>query len=201
MRCFVTREIDKSRQIMEKLLRSEQILSTLETIAEVCVDSLHNGGKIIVCGNGTSASNGQHLAGHLGSRVALDRPGLASMALNPDTAVISSHATEDGEAYDKIYARQVDTVASDGDVLIGLSACGNTPNVLESFRSAREKDITCVGFTGGNGGQMSELCDYVIIVPDHETPRIQEGHMVLGHILCGILESAMYPAEEEAMAG
>lgn len=190
MRCYVTREIDKTRRVMEKLLCSEQILTTLETIAEVCVDSLHSNGKIMFCGNGGSAADSQHLAGELVSRLNFDRPGLAAVALTTDSAVMTAVGNDYG--YEQLFARQIEALGREGDVLVAASTSGNSPNVLEALKAAREKGIATVGLTGNDGGEMTGLCDYLIIIPSRETPKIQEGHIVLGHVLCGLIETTMF---------
>ena len=190
MRCYVTREIDKSRRVMEKLLSSEQILTTLETVAEVCVDALHSDGKILFCGNGGSAADCQHLAGDLLSRLNFDRPGLASMALTTDSAVMTGIGDDYG--YERLFARQVEALGREGDVLVGVSTSGHSPSVLEGLKAAREKGMATVGLTGNDGGEMTKLCEYLIIVPSKEKSKIQEGHIVLGHVLCGLIESTMF---------
>ena len=145
-----------------------------------------------MAGNGGSAADAQHIAGEFVSRFAFDRPGLAAIALTTDTSILTAIGNDYG--YEKLFSRQVQALGSKGDIFIGYSTSGRSPNVLRAFEEARSKGIVCVGFTGNKGGPMIELCDFLLAVPSDETPKIQEGHLVLGHILCGLVERAMFEA-------
>ena len=154
------------------------------------VDALAAGGKVLVFGNGGSAADSQHIAAELVSRFRRERGALAAIALTTDTSILTAIGNDYG--FDQVFARQVLACGRKGDVFIGLSTSGTSPNVLRAFEAARELGLVSIGFTGNRGGPMRELCDHLIEVPAADTPRIQEGHLVLGHILCGLVERARF---------
>lgn len=195
MRCFVTQEIDKSRQVIEKMLFSEQILSTLETIAEVCVDALYNGGRVLFCGDAGRAADCQLLAGELVERLGDDRNEVPSIALAGNTQPAAATAQRCGR--DHRLARNVATTGRDGDVLIGISVDGQSAAMLEAMHAARQAGIATVGLTGSGGVAMAACCDHLIMIPSHDAARIQEGHLVLGHVLCGLIARTMYTEDEQ----
>lgn len=198
MRCFVTQEIDKSRRVIEKLLFSEQILSTLETIAEVCVDSLYDRGRILFCGDSSRTADCQLLATELTNRLGggyVDGPAIAIS----DDVVSLSQAQKHCEREFR-FAHRLDTVGRDGDVVIGISTNGNSAAVVEALKIAREKGLATIGLTGSDGSEMLTVCDHLIMIPSHEPVRIQEGHIVLGHVLCGLIEKAMLADEDMRIA-
>lgn len=190
MREYITAQINETQQIMSDMLTSRELLSQLEEVVSSCINSLRNGGKILFAGNGGSAADAQHMAGEFVSRFAFDRPGLPAIALTTDTSILTAIGNDYG--YEKLFARQIQALGSKGDVFIGYSTSGNSPNILLAFAEARSKGLTCIGLTGNRGGQMSELCHYLLEVPSGDTPKIQEGHLVLGHIICGLVEKAMF---------
>ena len=145
-----------------------------------------------MAGNGGSAADAQHIAGELVSRFAFDRPGLPAIALTTDTSILTAVGNDYG--YEKLFSRQVQAHGRNGDVLIVYSTSGRSPNILHALDEARASGLICVGFTGNQGGPMLELCDYLLEVPSSETPKIQEGHLMLGHILCGLVENALFGA-------
>lgn len=162
----------------------------IEIAAMACIDSLRRGGKILLAGNGGSAAQAQHMAGELMGRFAFDRPGLSAISLTADTTVMTAIGNDYG--YEHIFSRQVQAHGNKGDVFIGFSTSGQSPNILMAFEEARACGLICIGFTGNKGGPMRELCDYLIEIQSDETPRIQEGHLVLGHILCGLVEKSIF---------
>lgn len=141
-------------------------------------------------GNGGSAADSQHLAGELVSRFKFDRPGLAAWALTTDSSVLTAIGNDYG--YERVFARQLEAVGAPGDILIAISTSGRSLNILKALEESRRKGIVTVGFTGEAGGDMPPLCDHLIRVPSSETPKIQEGHIVLGHIICGLIECQMF---------
>lgn len=163
----------------------------LAQVAQACIAALRRGNKILFAGNGGSAADAQHLAGELVSRFNYDRPGLPAFALTTDTSVLTAIGNDYG--YEHLFARQIEAVGQAGDVFIGISTSGRSPNVLNALRCAREKGLVSVGFTGRGGGDMPALCDHCLRVPAAATPRIQEGHISLGHTLCWLIEQAMFP--------
>jgi D-sedoheptulose 7-phosphate isomerase len=163
---------------------------TAQAAARV-VDSLRAGGKLMVCGNGGSAADAQHWAGELVSRFHYDRPGLPAIALTTDTSILTAIGNDYG--YERLFARQVEALGRPGDVLFAISTSGRSPNILAALKAAKERQIVTVGFTGASGGTMRELCDICLRIPSDSTPRIQEGHEVLGHAICAMVEAAIFP--------
>ncbi|TXG79828.1 MAG: SIS domain-containing protein [Thermomicrobiales bacterium] len=192
MQSYIHNQIAEARRIMSAMLDDGEIQARLGSVVESVVASLSSGGKVLLAGNGGSAADAQHIAGEFVSRFAFDRPGLPAIALTTDTSIITAIGNDYG--YDKLFARQVQALGNRGDVFIGYSTSGRSPNVLKAFEEARQKGLVCVGLTGNRGGPMHELCDFVLEVPSGDTPKIQEGHLVLGHILCGLVENAIFGA-------
>ena len=165
-------------------------MTTIQIVASACIESLKNGGKILLAGNGGSAAQASHMAGELMGKFAFDRPGLPAFALNTDTCVITAIGNDFG--FNQIFTRQIKAHGKKGDVFIGFSTSGNSENILLAFEEARACGLVSIGFTGNRGGPMRELCDFLIEVQSDETPRIQEEHLRLGHVLCGIVEEALF---------
>jgi D-sedoheptulose 7-phosphate isomerase len=147
----------------------------------------------LFCGNGGSAADAQHWAGELVSRFNYDRPGLAAIALTTDTSILTAIGNDYG--YERLFAHQVEALGVTGDVLIAISTSGNSPNIVVALEAARARGITSIGFTGEAGGKMAALCDICLRIPSSSTPRIQEGHEVLGHAICGMIEAAIFPRD------
>ena len=168
-----------------------ELVGLIERVAGACVAALGNGHKVLFAGNGGSAADAQHLAAELVSRYAYDRPGLPAFALTTDTSVLTAIGNDYG--YDYLFARQLEAVGAAGDVFFGISTSGRSPNVLNAFDAARAKGLVTVGMTGRAGGQMPERCDYLLRVPSDSTPRIQEGHIAVGHAICQIVEAQIFP--------
>lgn len=185
-------QIQQAQQVMAAMLKDASLQANLACAAEACIHSLKNGGKILLAGNGGSAADAQHIAGEFVSRFAFDRPGLAAVALTTDTSILTAIGNDYG--YAKLFSRQLQALGNKGDVFIGYSTSGQSPNILQAFETAKEKGLVCIGMTGNRGGPMRQLCQYALEVPSHDTPKIQEGHLVLGHILCGLVEKAMFKA-------
>jgi D-sedoheptulose 7-phosphate isomerase len=177
---------------MSALLADEATISILEETAEACINAMRSGRKVLLAGNGGSAADAQHIAGEFVSRFAFDRRGLPAIALTTDTSVMTAIGNDYG--YEGLFARQIQAHGNDGDIFIGYSTSGKSPNILKAFEEAKNKGLICVGMTGRSGGPMLELCDYLLQVPSTDTPKIQEGHLVLGHIICGLVENAMFEA-------
>ncbi len=192
MRGYITGQIQETKQVMLAMLADQALLARLEAAAEACIVSLNNGGKILLAGNGGSAADAQHIAGEFVSRFAFDRPGLPAIALTTDSSILTAIGNDYG--YDKLFARQVQAHAQKGDVFIAYSTSGKSPNVIAALQEAKSRGVVCIGMTGNHGGPMKELCDYYLGVPSADTPKIQEGHAVLGHILCGLVERALFKA-------
>jgi D-sedoheptulose 7-phosphate isomerase len=191
---YIAAQIEESQSVMSAMLANKNIYAAMEAAVDACVNCLQNGGKILLAGNGGSAADAQHIAGELVSRFAFDRPGLPAIALTTDTSILTAIGNDYG--YEKLFARQVQAHGNKGDIFIGYTTSGKSPNILHAFEEARSHGLGCIGLTGNRGGPMRGLCDYLLEVPSCDTPKIQEGHLVLGHILCGLVENAIFKAPD-----
>jgi D-sedoheptulose 7-phosphate isomerase len=187
---FIAGELAKTASLIGKLAADREMIALLEAIAGRCIAALRADHKILFAGNGGSAGDAQHLAAEFVSRFNFDRPGLSAFALTTDTSALTAIGNDYG--YEKLFARQVQAVGKRGDVFFGISTSGKSPNILRALEECRSKGIATVGFTGESGGMMPPLCDYCVRVPSSETPKIQEGHITLGHIVCGLVEREMF---------
>ena len=187
---YIEESLLGTKGVIELIYNSAEIRDQTRTIAAQCVDSLGRGGKILLAGNGGSAADSQHIAGELVSRFEFDRPGLSAIALTTDTSILTAVANDYG--YEKLFARQLETLGNEGDVFIAYSTSGSSPNIVNALKAARAMKIVTVGFTGNRKGLMVEYCDYLLEVPSDHIPRIQEGHLVLGHTICGLIEKQIF---------
>lgn len=187
---YITKQISDSVEVKTKILQDGDLLKQIEAVANKTIEAYKNNKKTLIAGNGGSAADAQHIAGEFVSRFYFDRPGLASIALTTDTSILTAIGNDYG--YERVFARQVEANGSEGDVFIGISTSGNSKNIVEAITAAKERGIFTVGFTGAKGGIMKEMCDICICVPSNETPRIQESHIVIGHILCAIVEKEIF---------
>lgn len=182
--------ISASVSVKQQILTDEKILSTLETLIDIITAAFKNGNKVLFCGNGGSAADAQHLAAEFSGRFYIDRDALPAEALHVNTSYLT--AVGNDYSYDVIYARLIKGLGQKGDVLIGLSTSGNSKNVVLAFEEAKKKGMITVGFTGATGGKMKEASDYLLNVPSTDTPRIQESHILLGHIICQLVEEKYF---------
>lgn len=190
MRDKIRNIISESVAVKNQVLQNDVLLKTVEKIASLMVKALKNGNRIYFCGNGGSAADAQHLAAEFSGRFYIDRDALPAEALHCNTSYITAVGNDYG--YDLVYARLIKGIANKGDFLVGLSTSGNSINIIKAFEVAREKGIYTVGFTGETGGKMKDLSDYLINVPSTNTPRIQESHIMLGHIVCQLVEEQYF---------
>lgn len=190
MREYIAEKLLEAQQVQAALVSNVQLLTELEAAALSCIRCLTSNNKILLAGNGGSAADAQHIAGELVSRFAFDRPGLPAIALTTDTSILTAIGNDYG--YERLFARQIQAHGQRGDVLIGYSTSGKSPNILLALREARDRGLVTIGLSGNRGGPMGELCDHFLAVPSADTPRIQEGHAVLGHILCGLIEEVIF---------
>ena len=160
----------------------------LEKASTIIINALKNGNKILIFGNGGSAADAQHISAELTGRYKSERKGLASIALTTDTSALTAIANDYG--YNRVFDRQVESLANKGDILIGISTSGNSENIINAFRIGKELDCKIVGFSGKNGGLMNNICDINLIVPSNNTPRIQEMHILFGHTICQLIDNA-----------
>lgn len=182
--------ISESIAVKQRILEEEPLLATVEKIAAGMVSALRQGNRLWFCGNGGSAADAQHLAAEFSGRFYTDRDALPAEALHCNTSYLTAVAND--YSYDVIYARLIKGVAQKGDFLVGLSTSGNSGNIVKAFEAARAKGVYTVGFTGAGGGKMKPLSDYLLNVPSTDTPRIQESHILLGHIVCQLVEEQYF---------
>jgi D-sedoheptulose 7-phosphate isomerase len=186
----ISQIISESVAVKNKLLDNAALLKTVEAVSLLMVKALKEGHRIYFCGNGGSAADAQHLAAELSGRFYTDRDALPAEALHCNTSYLTAVANDYG--YDLVFARLVKGIAQPGDILVGLSTSGNSGNILNAFEIARQKNVITVGFTGESGGKMKACSDYLINVPSRDTPRIQESHILLGHIICQLVEEEYF---------
>lgn len=175
----------------QQILADDKLLNTIQEVTNLIVNTFKEGKKVLFCGNGGSAADAQHLAAEFSGRFYTDRNPLPSDALHCNTSYLTAVANDYG--YDLVYSRLLRGVGQKGDVLVGLSTSGNSKNILKAFEMARELGITTVGMTGKSGGNMKVLSDYLINIPSEDTPRIQECHITIGHIICQLTEASLFP--------
>ncbi len=182
--------IHSSINVKKQILDDADMLSRLEKAVLIIVDAFRKGNRIWFCGNGGSAADAQHLAAEFSGRFYTDRLALPAEALHCNTSYLTAVAND--YSYEVIYSRLVQGICSKGDVLIGLSTSGNSANIVKAFETARKKGVLTVGLTGSSGGKMKDLSDILFNVPSNDTPRIQESHIMLGHIICQYVEEIYF---------
>lgn len=182
--------IQSSIEVKQLVLKNEDLLKAIEKVIEVLVNAFQNGKRVYFCGNGGSAADAQHLAAEFSGRFYTDRKALPAEALHCNTSYLT--AVGNDYSFDVIYSRMIDGTGQPGDVLVGLSTSGNSKNILNAFESARAKKMITVGLTGSTGGKMKELSDHLINIPSDDTPRIQESHIMTGHIICQLVEEKLF---------
>ena len=182
--------ITDSINVKNQILTDDKILQTVKDCVHVIVSAFKNGNKVLFCGNGGSAADAQHLAAEFSGRFYLDRDALPAEALHCNTSYLTAVGNDYG--YDVIYSRMIKGIGNAGDVLVGLSTSGNSKNIINAFEVAKEKRITTIAFTGSSGGRLKEITQHLINVPSNDTPRIQESHIMLGHIICQLVEEQYF---------
>ena len=182
--------IQASIDVKHQVLKNEELITTIEKVVNVIVEVFKNGKHVYFCGNGGSAADAQHLAAEFSGRFYKDRKALPAEALHCNTSYLTAVANDYG--YDVVYSRIIDGIGREGDMLVGLSTSGNSKNIVKAFEKAREKKMITVGFTGNSGGEMKSCSDYLINIPSADTPRIQESHMMTGHIICQLVEEKYF---------
>ena len=187
---LIKRNIYDSIATKQELLKDETTIKTVVDIANCIIKAFQNGNKLLFCGNGGSAADAQHLAAEFSGRYYLDRAPLYAEALHTDTSFMTAVAND--FSFDEVYARLIEGIAKNGDVLIGLSTSGNSNNIIKALIEAQKRNITTIGFTGKNDGKMNKYCDILLVVPSTDTPRIQECHLMLGHAICELVEKKLF---------
>jgi D-sedoheptulose 7-phosphate isomerase len=187
---IVRRQLQQSLETLTKVLNDDSIHKSLLEAARVTSDAMHNGGKLLVCGNGGSAADSQHIVAEFVSRLTVDRPALRAIALTTDTSILTAIGND--YSFDNVFSRQVEALGLEGDVLLTLSTSGNSRNCIKALELARELRMTTVAFSGNGGGKMAALADVKVIVPSTVTMNIQESQLALEHIFCMLVERCYF---------
>jgi D-sedoheptulose 7-phosphate isomerase len=199
---YIDAYFDESLATLQAAANDSAFKQALQLIAARIVKTLQNGGKALFAGNGGSAGDAQHIAGEFVSRLNFDRAPLAGLALTTDASVLTAIGNDYG--YADIFSRQIRALGRRGDVFVAISASGNSPNILKAVETAREMGVVTIGLTGGSGGKLASACDICLHVPAHSTPLIQQAHIVAAHLICGLVERAMFAdgarAQQSAVA-
>ena len=187
---LIRRNISDSITVKQELLQNDAIMVDITKVADLIVEAFNNRNKLLFCGNGGSAADAQHLAAEFSGRYYLNRPPLHAEALHTDTSFMT--AVSNDFSFDEVYARLIQGIGKQGDILIGMSTSGNSKNVIKALEEAKKKNIITIGFTGKANGNMKPYCDYLINIPSDDTPRIQECHLMLGHAICELVEKELF---------
>ncbi|MGD9718298.1 MAG: D-sedoheptulose 7-phosphate isomerase [Sulfurimonadaceae bacterium] len=190
MKEYIKDQIKKSYETKQAIYQNEALLDAIAAVARECVALYKTDKKTILAGNGGSAADAQHIAAELVGRYGFDRPSIPSLALTTDTSNLTAIGNDYG--YDQVFSRQLEGMGQRGDIFIGISTSGNSTNIVKAFESAKKKGIKTVALVGRDGGLMAKMADMAIIVPSDSTPRIQESHILIGHILCDIIEKEIF---------
>lgn len=188
---FIQSEFGKALENFQRMSADQELERQIVDATTLCVQALAAGKKILFAGNGGSAADAQHWAGELVSRFYYDRPGLPAIALTTDTSILTAIGNDYG--YDYTFARQIEALGQEGDVFIAISTSGRSKNIMRALDAAEQKGVKVIGFTGQSGGDMRSRCDICFCIPSSETPRIQEGHEFVGHLLCALIEAQVFP--------
>ena len=183
--------IESNIEVKQQLLSNIELIETIEKVTNKMADCFKNSGKVLFCGNGGSAADAQHLAAELSGRFYYDRPSLPAEAIHVNTSYLTAVAND--YSFNEIYSRYVSGVGKAGDMLIGISTSGNSENILRAIIEAKKLGMTTVALTGLSGGKMKEVADFIIAIPSTDTPRIQESHILIGHIICELVEKIVFP--------
>lgn len=187
---LITRQLQDAQSVLHTI--EEALPTQISCLAECLITTLIRGNKLLIMGNGGSAADAQHFAGEIVSRFKMERPGLPAIALSTDTSVITAIGNDYG--FEQIFSRQVEALAVAGDTIIGISTSGNSPNVLKALNAGRQAGCTTIGLLGKDGGLIKEHCDIPLIITSNDTPRIQEAHITVIHILCDLIEQRVFGA-------
>jgi len=187
---YIAGEFGKAQENFRRMAEDATLRQQITDAVDLCTTALRAGGKMLFCGNGGSAADAQHWAGELVSRFYFDRPGLPAIALTTDSSILTAIGNDYG--YERVFSRQVEALGVNGDVLVAISTSGRSPNILAAIAAAKAKGVRVIGFAGETGGDMRGQCDLCFCIPSLETPRIQEGHEFVGHLLCALIEQDMF---------
>lgn len=190
MKNYIINQITDSAATKKAILDNDALIDLIVKVAKACVEVYRNGKKTLIAGNGGSAADAQHFAAELVGRYGFDRPSLPSIALTTDSSNLTAIGNDYG--YEYVFSRQLEGLAQEGDLFIGISTSGNSQNVINAFTSAKERGVTTVALVGRDGGKMASMADFAIIIPSNATPRIQESHLLIEHMICDIIEKEMF---------
>jgi|TARA_Y100000389_G_scaffold115772_2_gene112942 D-sedoheptulose 7-phosphate isomerase len=190
MQNYILKEYQKTKDLFDKILNNKDLILKIEEVTNICCKALKDGGKIMFCGNGGSAADSQHMAAELVSKLCYDRPALNAIALTTDTSALTAIGNDYGYIYS--FSRQIEAIASKGDILIAISTSGRSKNIIEAVKSAKNKNVITIGLLGEDGRDIGKISDYQINIPSNETPKIQEGHIATGHIICALIEDEFF---------
>lgn len=191
----IIKAIEDNLELKKKILANVELLTKIEECHKLILKSLRGGGCTFFCGNGGSAADAQHMAAELTGKYYLKRRALAAMALHTDTSSLTAIANDFG--FEQVFQRQIEAHAKKGDVIVGISTSGNSQNIIQAFESARECGCSCISLTGRGGGKLKKLSDICIEIDSHDTPRIQECHTLIGHIICQLVEESFFGKKDE----
>lgn len=190
MKNYIKDQIKKSYETKQAIYENDSLINKIEQVSKLCVELYKGKNKTILAGNGGSAADAQHIAAELVGRYEFDRPSIPSLALTTDTSCLTAIGNDYG--YDKVFSRQLEGMGQEGDLFIGISTSGNSKNIINAFIVAKQKGITTVALVGRDGGEMAKMADIALVVPSDSTPRIQESHILIGHIICDIIEKELF---------
>lgn len=188
------KQLQESIEVKQRIIENLALISIIEASSEIVIKAFRSGNRVFFCGNGGSAADAQHLAAELSGRLNFDRPPLPAEACHVNTSYITAVAND--YSFKSVYSRYIEGAGREGDILIALSTSGNSENILEAIQTAKKKKIIVIGLTGHTGGKMRETVDFLINVPSTQTPRIQESHITIGHIMCDIIERKLFKNEQ-----
>lgn len=190
MQNYILQQFEETQKVTAALIKDSAFLALIDQVSNICVAAYQKGGRILAAGNGGSAADAQHIVAELVSRFYFDRPALAAEALTVNTSILTAIGNDYG--YELLFSRQIEANARLGDIFFALSTSGNSPNILKAIEAAKKIGVIVVGLTGEKGGKMAALCDYCFRAPSSETPRIQEVHIKVGHIICALIEEKIF---------
>lgn len=195
MNQYIKDQIQTSCDVKLKILQNPEFINTIAAVSKEVISAYKAGNKTLIAGNGGSAADAQHIAAEFISKFYFDRPGLASIALTTNTSILTAIGNDYG--YEKTFVRQIEANGKTGDIFFAISTSGNSKNIIEALKICKHLGIRTVGFTNNTGGDMKSLCDYCIQIPSMETPRIQESHILIGHIICAIVEKELFGNDKD----
>jgi len=190
MEDYIQAQMDQALLLKQKVCADIDLIDLIARVSKVCIEGYKNNNRVFCAGNGGSAADAQHIAAEFVSRFYFDRPALAAEALTVNTSILTAIAND--YSYDKIFSRQIEANARPGDIFFAITTSGNSANILEAIHAGKKIGMKIVGFTGETGGKMAELCDYCFKVPSRDTPRIQEIHILIGHLICAVVEREIF---------